>query len=221
MKNTFQQKIVNKPWGYEYLMYENRNIALWYLFIEYKKQTSLHCHPDKKTGLILLSGKVQVEFLNTSLKLKALDKLMLRAGLFHSTKALSSRGSIIIEIETPPHKYNLIRLEDKYGRKGKPYESKKCMIPKTNNCIQLKIGQQSEYIIEKNVLTIEVIKNINNLKKRNSEEIIVILKGKLINKDKQCVLGPGDVVSTKTLNKLAQNFNILNQISLLIINPKP
>ena len=56
----YTEVMVTKPWGYEYLMYQNEDIAIWSLHIDYGKQTSLHCHPRKKTGLILLSGEAEV-----------------------------------------------------------------------------------------------------------------------------------------------------------------
>ena len=59
--------------------------------------------------------------------LKAPDKLMIRPGLFHSTKSLSREGSIVLEIETPIDKGDLVRYKDNYGRENKPYESKKEM----------------------------------------------------------------------------------------------
>ena len=52
--------IVKKPWGNEYIICKNKKTATWLLNIEYKKKTSLHCHPKKKTGFILLDGKVEV-----------------------------------------------------------------------------------------------------------------------------------------------------------------
>ena len=50
--NKYYNKLVKKPWGSEYLIYENSKIAAWLLDISYKKKTSLHCHPLKKTGFI-------------------------------------------------------------------------------------------------------------------------------------------------------------------------
>ena len=46
-----------KPWGYEYLAYENQKVALWLLYIKPNHQTSMHCHPLKTTGLTLLDGE--------------------------------------------------------------------------------------------------------------------------------------------------------------------
>ena len=41
---------VKKPWGSEYLIYQNNDIAVWLLKIIKGQNTSLHCHPIKKTG---------------------------------------------------------------------------------------------------------------------------------------------------------------------------
>ena len=60
----FENVEVKKPWGFEYLMYGNDQVALWYLHLNAGAATSLHCHPRKKTGLVLLSGKAEVSFSN-------------------------------------------------------------------------------------------------------------------------------------------------------------
>ena len=101
-------------------------------------QTSLHCHPKKDTGLIVLDGAVDVSFLNDINRLVSGRKIMIRKGLFHSTRALSDGGANIFEIETPKMKHDLVRLEDKYGRKAKPYEGKSSEKEKTRECIFLK-----------------------------------------------------------------------------------
>ena len=79
--------LVKKPWGEEYIICKTKKAATWHLKINSRKKTSLHCHPNKKTGFILLDGKVEVMigFYEKRI-LKAPDKLMIRPGLFHSTK---------------------------------------------------------------------------------------------------------------------------------------
>ena len=57
---SYDSTIVKKPWGYEYLAYENNHVALWLLYIKHTHSTSLHCHPNKTTGLILLDGEAEV-----------------------------------------------------------------------------------------------------------------------------------------------------------------
>lgn len=45
-------RAVKKPWGEEYLLYQNDDVAIWHLYIDPKQKTSLHSHPNKKTGLV-------------------------------------------------------------------------------------------------------------------------------------------------------------------------
>ena len=86
----YDRKVVQKPWGYEYVALRNKNrLAVTLLNINYKKKTSLHCHPSKKTGFILLSGKAKIQlglWRKSSYEYSAPSKLMIRTGLFHSIK---------------------------------------------------------------------------------------------------------------------------------------
>ena len=62
----YKNIVVEKPWGKEYLAYENEHVGLWYLFIKKDQSTSMHCHPRKNTGLVCLDGKITTSFLNDS-----------------------------------------------------------------------------------------------------------------------------------------------------------
>ena len=37
-------KINDKPWGKEYLAYQNEHIGIWILIVNKDQETSLHCH---------------------------------------------------------------------------------------------------------------------------------------------------------------------------------
>ena len=41
---SYDKTVVKKPWGYEYLAYENEDVGLWFLYIKEGHQTSMHCH---------------------------------------------------------------------------------------------------------------------------------------------------------------------------------
>ena len=58
----FNENIVKKPWGYEYLVYENDDVGLWFLYISKDQSTSTHCHPKKTTGLVVLDGEAELSF---------------------------------------------------------------------------------------------------------------------------------------------------------------
>lgn len=123
--NTFDYRnvVVNKPWGYEYLWFQNENVAIWFLYIKKDNGTSLHCHAKKRTSLIVLEGEVQCTTLDDKYRLKTLEGIVLEPCVFHSSKALSEEGAFIMEIETPPMKGDLVRMNDAYGRQGTGYET--------------------------------------------------------------------------------------------------
>ena len=68
----YSDVIVKKPWGYEYLAFENDFVAIWILQLVRKRKTSMHCHPIKKTSLILLSGEATCRHLDGEIELNGL-----------------------------------------------------------------------------------------------------------------------------------------------------
>ena len=56
--SLYDNRLVKKPWGYEYVVYRHKNnLSVTLLKINYNQSTSLHCHPQKKSGFILLNGQ--------------------------------------------------------------------------------------------------------------------------------------------------------------------
>jgi len=126
MKRSLNNLVVIKPWGNEYVVCKNKTSSVTLLNIKYNHKTSLHCHPLKKTGFIILEGKVEVQLgFYDKIILRGPSKLMIRPGLFHSTKTVSKKGATVLEIESPVDKDDLVRFEDDYGREDSPYESRK------------------------------------------------------------------------------------------------
>jgi acetolactate synthase-1/2/3 large subunit len=128
--------IVNKPWGYEYLVFENENVAIWMLHLSRTQKTSTHSHPSKTTALLMMHGEdAKVTTLENSFRITDKDCMMIDKGAFHSTEAISTipgdpfsqNGIWLLEIESPPNKSDLLRLNDKYGRDGKGYEGSSFM----------------------------------------------------------------------------------------------
>jgi acetolactate synthase I/II/III large subunit len=148
----FSDVIVKKPWGYEYLVFENEFVAIWILHLVRKKKTSMHCHPKKRTGLILLSGQATFRHLDEEMELKEWDGVNIDRGVFHSTEAcselqvspVSENGIWIMEIESPPQKDDLVRLKDEYGRAGVSYEGKDSMVFEPKECLKLKTPSDGE-----------------------------------------------------------------------------
>ena len=224
-KNKFYNKLVKKPWGNEYLIYENRKVAAWFLNIKYNKSTSLHCHPLKKTGFIILQGtaKVQIGIYKTNYKIyKPLSILVLRAGLFHSLKCVSKEPLIALEFETPVNKKDLVRFEDLYGRESQPYEDNSHIQldsslilfkrPTKNNCLKYNFNNFD--------ILIKYFNNYKTMFKNTKNSVSAILEGKIVDNNSKQVIGYGEIIKTQTLKILSKKFNIQKKILLMQIIKK-
>ncbi len=122
--NTFDYSgvVVNKPWGYEYLWYQNATVAIWMLYLLPNRATSLHCHVRKRTSHIVIDGQVVCSTLEERRRLDVLHSVVLEPCVFHTTQAISDGGAFVMEVETPPLKGDLVRLKDTFGREGTGYE---------------------------------------------------------------------------------------------------
>jgi len=223
----YDNRVVYKPWGYEYTIYRNSNhLCVTLLRINYNKSTSLHCHPKKKTGFILISGRalIQLGLWKSSSELySAPSKLMIRTGLFHSTKAVSKNGVFALEFETPVNKNDLIRYKDHYGRQSKPYEGKKFTKSIGSKFLKFrkpKLGKSQIYKIGKVIISLEVHKNFKKLTKNKMSTIFAIIDGGVIDKFGRNVLSYGDIIRTGTLNKLSEVFKIKKYLTVLKVLKK-
>ena len=216
---SHEKNIVKKPWGYEYLAYSNEHVGLWFLNIKKDQKTSMHCHPNKTTGLILISGEAEVSFLSDTFNLKPFRKLMIRKGLFHSTKAIDPEGACVFEIETPVNKHDLVRLEDSYGREGMPYEDETFEIPKESECIWIEDpspGKVQKYEAPKSTIVVKHIEKIEQLTGNDLGKNIMFLRGGLLTDYDIHVAGPGDIVSTDVIKKLTKVFKRLSKETIVL-----
>lgn len=212
---------VIKPWGSEYTVYSNSVSSTKLLRLNHNKSTSLHCHPIKKTGFVLIKGEVNVDlgFYNTK-KLSPISRLMIRPGLFHCTKNFNEKTASILEIETPINKDDLVRFKDNYGRENKPYENKNSMIKLDKNdpiFDEPKLNSVNEYSIDGISISINKTNELNQLWKLKNDSIVAVLDGGFESDDNQLVLSPGDIVGLETIKKLAEAFKIQKYITYLSI----
>lgn len=222
--SIYDKKIVKKPWGHEHVCYrDKKKIALTFLNINYKKKTSLHCHPKKKTGFILLEGKAKIQlglWESTSKIYKPPSKLMIRTGLFHSIQSLSKSGVKAIEFETPVLKNDLVRYQDNYGRRSKPYEGKKFIKSLgINDVIFQKPSLKKKQIFKfgKVTLSLEVHRNFNRILKNKISTIFGVLGGQVIDKNGQNILSEGDIIKQGTFKKLSKYFKIKKNLILIVV----
>ncbi len=219
----YHNNIVKKPWGYEYLVYENNECALWFLYIKHNHRTSMHCHPNKTTGLALLDGSATVSFLSDDFGLDPMNKIMIRKGLFHSTCATDKRGAWVFEIETPVDKYDLVRLRDNYGREGKPYEDETFEYPKEDVCLWIENPTTSEpniYKFANSKLTVAKVLDIDFFKSITDNVNIMFLQGGIMTEYGINVAGAGDVVSIKILKELIQVFENVKDETIVMVMEK-
>lgn len=217
----YDDVIVDKPWGYEYLMFKNAHAALWCLHIRQGACTSLHCHPRKKTGLVVLSGSATVRFLNNSSRLVAPANIMMRAGLFHQTLANLGTDVVLIELESPVDKRNLVRLDDSYGRENAPYEGTSETRPLDSTCLRLPQpveGSTPTWDFHGRTLHLRRARTAYVLAAElTPRDIVVVLDGGLLTDDGEPILTAGDAVSASTLSRLSAAFGSPRGIAALVI----
>tara|TARA_Y100000590_G_scaffold470704_1_gene668032 strand:+ start:8551 stop:9279 length:729 start_codon:yes stop_codon:yes gene_type:complete len=226
INSFYAKRMVNKPWGYEYVIYNDLNkLAVTFLYIKHGRKTSLHSHPQKKTGFIILQGKasVQIGIYKKNTKLfGSLSRLVFRPGLFHSLKATTKKGLYALEFEAPYKKNDLLRFKDNYGRQKKKYEGKKYTKKIFGTDLirfkKPKIGKKNLYHFNNIEVLIETCKNLRRLKNDNSSS--AILSGKIIDHNGQDVITAGEVVKTSTLKILSKQFKIFKNITILRVSKK-
>jgi mannose-6-phosphate isomerase-like protein (cupin superfamily) len=222
MKLSYDNRIVTKPWGEEYVIFKNKNkIAITYLKIKKGQSTSLHCHPQKKTGFLILSGSAKVQlgiYKKNTFIYKPMSILVLRAGLFHKIKASKFKDLYALEIENPYIKKDLIRIEDTYGRKNKDYEglSNTKKITKYHQVFK-KPYKKKKHVYNLNKITIELsyYKNFKRYSSINDRSVSIILDGSITTRKGTKVIGIGEIVKSLTLKKLSEYFPINKKILIL------
>ncbi len=219
--------MVFKPWGYEYVAYSNLNrIAITFVKIKHGYKTSLHCHPKKKTGFIILSGKAQVQigiYKKNCKSYTALSRLVFRPGLFHSIKATSKEGVCALEFETPFQKSDLLRFKDNYGRKNKLYEGKKFTKNIGSDLMifnKPRLNKEQKYKFKNLEILLTVSKNLKNLAKKGDRTTSAILDGKIVDDKGQTVISYGEIVKTRTLSILSKAFKINKPLTILKVSKK-
>jgi mannose-6-phosphate isomerase-like protein (cupin superfamily) len=214
----FSKVVVNKPWGGEYLMFSDPQTEIWNLFIKQFGATSMHCHPNKKTVLIVVGGRVIFSSLNESLELEPLDAIVINSGTFHSTQAISKEGARVLELEVPPMKHDLVRLEDMYGRTQDGYEGSGSMKAESKYARFSKsdFGRMDDFYDNKICFkTMEKGKDIPNF---NGDRVLAaILSGAVISRLGEELFKAGDIVAPEELRDLDCAFK---NVSIMFLSRK-
>lgn len=221
----YSKTLIKKPWGHEYLIFKNDNVAVWALHIKKGFQTSLHCHPQKETSIVVLSGEALCKTIGEEHKLTHGKGLFLERGVFHSTKALSPEGILVMETETPTNKKDLVRLDDAYGREGEGYESKEHFLELDETEFNHFHNEKEKYHCEKKFGKCSIVlsksESFNDFKNKVGEinnAVVTVLKGTLYNTNKEKILKAGDVVSVEDLKNIA-DLTSPEEVEFLVVKP--
>lgn len=225
----FTRYIVKKPWGNEYLLYQNEFVQIWNLFIEHGKSTSMHCHPNKKTGLILIEGEAMFSQLSGNTRLEPFDAVVIEAGAFHKTIALNEGGATVLEVETPPAKHDLIRLQDAYGRENLAYEGLDQCILDEGQCVRFPAvvsrGVAAEQSLGPCQLSIRSISADQiteaDLRHLANHDLVVILEGLIYGPKNDEIYGVAEFLQTRDIVKNPQAYRIFNLTVMALKGPKP
>jgi mannose-6-phosphate isomerase-like protein (cupin superfamily) len=118
---AFEPRKVEKPWGYELIWAEADAYVGKVLFVKAGESLSLQFHRDKDESWLVQSGRARLELgsagdaiLNEEVIAPG-AAFRFRPGTVHRITAIED--TTIIEVSTPELD-DVVRLEDRYGRKG-------------------------------------------------------------------------------------------------------
>ncbi len=227
----YYNKVVMKPWGYEFLVFQDENVAIWYLHIKKGHSTSMHCHPLKKTCLVMLSGESLCNTFGRRNYVDEGDAIIIDKSVFHSTKALSSDGIELLEIETPPNKVDLMRLSDSYGREMKSYEGLAKMqtenLERFNHFQFGELGGKTALTHSSNgyVIKMEAYTNNNDFQGRfnlEERELLCLCRGQIFTDGNEGLLDVGDAYNGQGESSLlASNLKIDMPVLIMKVSITP
>jgi rfaE bifunctional protein nucleotidyltransferase chain/domain len=182
----YKNKVCVKPWGYEFLVFQNTKLAIWYLNMKKGHSTSLHCHFKKDTLLIILSGCAKIGLVdNKCIALSTLEKIFIPKYKFHSISSFSDE-TFILEVEIFSNglnfsdKNDLLRIDDKYMRKPVGYESSVNIITdKLDKYSHYYLNEHIEYELNNTVVSLHSVTSRDNLLKLKKKEYSIILDGEI------------------------------------------
>lgn len=119
--NAYLDARIEKPWGYEYRVYDDVLTDAWAMRLLAGQRTSRHAHPRKNAVLLCLEGSGSLTTSDRSIPLAGQTVVRVAAGAVCRIAA-GEVGIRLIEIETPRDKFDHVRLEDDSGRASRAYD---------------------------------------------------------------------------------------------------
>jgi mannose-6-phosphate isomerase-like protein (cupin superfamily) len=214
---------VPKPWGREYLAWSNEDCAIWLLELNPNSSTSFHCHLRKNTGLICIQGSLRLSLIGNDIDLNSGDKLNIFRGRFHRTTNCSTQKAVLIEVEAPVDKGDLLRWEDSNGRQGSQYETERREFKGGEERLDLELiasppkGTNFLGCMFKFLNAAELQAEFSETSDADVDAVYIMVAGGI--EDSQIadstVVVPGDVISNSVLKKLLDRFQPKNNTRVL------
>jgi mannose-6-phosphate isomerase len=118
---AFEQRRVEKPWGYELIWAHTDRYAGKILFVRSGQALSLQFHNEKDESWHVLSGRAQLELGEVGQRVLN-SEVITEGAAFHFVPGTVHRvtaieDTTILEVSTTELD-DVVRLEDKYGREG-------------------------------------------------------------------------------------------------------
>jgi len=115
----FKHPTIYRPWGYFTVIEEGKNFKVKKVVVEPKQKLSLQLHKKRSEHWVILQGKARIELNNKIFNLKSHESIDIPVGSKHRLENPSSKSLEIIEIQSGNYlkEDDIIRFEDKYGRK--------------------------------------------------------------------------------------------------------
>ncbi len=208
----YSKVVVRKPWGYEYLMFANHKTAVWILYLQPGFQTSFHCHPRKKTAVMVLSGEAACSTVDNDIVRSPGEGVLLGKGVFHRTKAVAKEGAFVMEIESPIDKRDIVRFKDDYGREKLGYETAENMSGDLTNYNYITfIGEEVDCGLKKSFgfCSVELLnftqgKDFCEFLNSPEWDAMCILQGKILSQKKKILFEETDILAKEDAAVLSQ-----------------
>lgn len=213
-RKEYKNVICDKPWGYEFLVYESDKLGMWFLKMVKGGSTSLHTHFHKDTFMIVLSGCAKLTLIdNEVISLSAMESVFIPKEKFHAISTYSDE-TYILEMEifdraaTFSDKNDLLRIDDQYNRKKTGYESS--VTVKTENISEYNYFYFSQgFLKELFGITFSVWDlTAESVNKISSTQYSILLSGEVYRKGN--ILKEGSVLTETDYEEISRGAQVLS-----------
>ena len=139
---------------------------------------------------------------------------MLRNGMFHQTHNNSDQPIYVLEIETPDDKFDLIRIQDDYGRENSGFEDSKSW---RQELPDFKIEPNKKRVFNNFTFEVTLLKDVLSRQLDLNDKILIIDSCGLIQTNNQKLCEVGEVLTISILKYLKRFFKLNTESRVILI----